>query len=1109
MQHLYIVKRSLTKYALISGLFLFTVFATLPVPFGLDEPVAVGPYLNGSFPSQTPGTSKGDGTGPWKAVNAFPNLTFIDPIALEEIPDGSGFFVASKKGYIYRIAKDINTDRKDVVLDITQRTTTGGDAGLNNFVLHPEFGQVGSPNRGYIYLMYRHHDSKRDDCGKGVDRLSRFTMRDGSNTFDPASELILIQQYSESCVHMGSGMFFGSDGFLYFTIGDGGGGGGRYRLAQTLTRGLFAGLFRIDIDSDPSRSHPIRRQPEDFSPNGEEEFKSFTQGYYIPNDNPWQGPAGNIMEEYYAMGLRSPHRATFDPVKEEVWIGDVGELTREEILIARKGGNYQWPYREGSIAGPIAKPNSVIGKEYGPFFDYGRSEGNCVIGGFVYRGSKWKSALGGLYLFGDHGTRNVWTIDPNNEEVNFIVNIPAAGRGSKNGIASFGTDLEGNVYILKVFETNTDGGVIYKLDRDGSTSVGEPPKLLSQTGAFRDLQSLTPAPGLVPYSVNTPLWSDGALKKRWIALPNDGKHNVPDEEIFFTEKDGWQFPKGTVFIKHFEMPINANDIEETVRLETRFFIITEDGGGYGITYRWNEAGTDAELLESSETRLISIGRADGSRQNLQWTFPSRTQCMTCHTPNAGFVLGVHTAQMNRDVTYSSTGITDNQLATWNHLGMFSQDIAGQIASLPAMVSLDDATADLEDKVSSYLDANCAHCHRPSGVEGIFDARYSIPMDKKKIIDTEGISRNTPIGSVLVKPGEVESSHLYQRDATLGTGAMPPIGKTINDDPYLTVLAAWINSLKPDPIDPTEDPLEETDPIEEDPIKDDPDKSEEEEEEPGLPMGVEEFWLEAECGDLGAQWDVIADPAASGGYLVQIPNQNLKFINNASDDPRFTISYPFVAAEAGLYKVFLRSIAPNSGDDSFWVRINDIRWVRFNNIDKSEQLLWDQVHDNTKGNQAVLFEVKKGENTLQVSLREDGTAFDKIFITKTGVIPQGNGGEAETCERDGGILAESLPKTNFSTVEGSDSFGTNDEFELSVGPNPFKNSFGLSIRTSEKALKRVILRIYDTHGRIVHQRFNVPLEERLEIRDLSNFEPGVYFLRVQAGSKSDMVRLVKH
>ena len=1114
MQHTGNANTILKSCLLILGVFCLTIFAGMPSEPGLEKPEPIEPYLNGVFPPQTPGSSQGEGTGPWIAVDAYPNLTFIDPIAMVETPDKAGFFVGSKNGFIYRVSKESETATKIVVLDIADRTTTGGDAGLINFVLHPEFGRSDSPNRGFAYVMYRHHDTKREDCGSGVDRLSRFTFRERTGVFDPTTEEILMQQYSESCVHMGGGMFFGNDGYLYFTVGDGGGGGGRYRLAQTLTRGLFAGLFRIDVDRDESRSHPIRRQPEDFSPNGEPGFRSFTQGYYIPNDNPWQGPGGNVMEEYYAMGLRSPHRATFDAVKEEIWIGDVGELTREEVVIARKGYNYQWPYREGTLPGRTAKPSSVIGKEEGPFFDYGRSEGNCVIGGFVYRGQKWQEALEGKYLFGDHLTRNVWSIDRNTKEVTYLANIPASGPGSKNGIASFATDSEGNIYVLKVYATNRDGGQIYKLDREGGSTIADPPRFLSETGAFDNLDELIPAPGLIPYRVNTPLWSDGAVKKRWIALPNDGMHNTSTEEIAFSENESWQFPEGTVFVKHFELPADALHPSRAVRLETRFLVMSENGGAYGLTYRWNEEGTDAELLPGSAVRTLTTIRPDGNEAVLDWQFPSRTQCMTCHTPAANFVLGVNTPQLNCTMTYPATGITDNQLHTWNTLGMFTTDISEPIASLPRMASLESADATLEHKVSSYLAANCAHCHRPGGVEGAFDARYSVPMEQKNIIGTEGTSRNTPAGAILVVRGDVANSELYRRDAELGTGAMPPLGKTVNDDPYLDILAQWINSLKSeeeptDPIDPVMDEPAEEEPAE-DPMSQDPTEEEKSEDSPpdvpDIPAGAIDIWLEAECGDLGAAWEVMAEPAASGEQYIIIPNQNIKFINNPSDDVRFTATYRFLTSEAGVYKVFLRTIAPNTADDSFWVRVNDVRWIRFNGIAQSEQLNWDQVHDNTKGNKAVYFEAVEGENVLQLSLREDGTAVDKIFITKSGEQPDGEGGLVETCE--------------FPTHQGQVRYAPGiaqqrvlpghapKSLSFEVYPNPFSGRFNVLVPRPEGDWKRASLRLFDAFGRLIRQRFDLPFEEVTTIDGLGGFEAGVYYVRVQAGEESGVVRIVK-
>ena len=762
------------------------------MPYGIDKAIPIESYLNGVFPTKVPGTL--DGSGNWKVVDAYPNLTFIDPIAMEELPDKSGFFVGGKKGYIWKIGKDPNTSSKKTVLDISAKTTIGGDGGFINFILHPEFGDQNSPNRGYAYLMYRHNRSSRWNCNDGVDRLSRFVYNFDRELFDPDSELILLQQYSPKCNHMGGALFFDEEGLLYVSTGDGGGAGAQYNYVQSIDEALFGGLLRIDVDMDRTRSHPIRRQPAQTYSSNNSEFRNYSQFYFIPNDNPWLDANGGVLEEFYALGFRSPHRAALDNTTGNIWIGDVGEGKREEIAVVKKGENHQWPYKEGEVKGPKSKPSNLIGKETTPFYTYGRSEGNCIIGGFVYRGNKWKNDLEGLYLFGDHGTRNVWTINPANQEVKFLVNIPESGRGSKNGLSTFSTDSEGNVYMLKVFSINADGGQIFKLVRDGE-EVPNPPSLLSETGVFEDLESLTPIPGIIPYDVNTPLWSDGALKKRWIALANDGTFNDPSEQISFFENGEWQFPKGTVFIKHFELPDDPSDSTSVVRLETRFLVLTESGGAYGVTYRWNEDGTDAYLIDSEETRTIPIKLNDGTEREQTWTFPGRTQCMTCHTANSNFVLGVKTWQLNKDLTYPSTQITSNQLATWNHLNIFNEPIdETKIEDMPRLASIHDTTASLAHRVYSYLDANCSNCHRPNGVEAVFDARYSTAPENKKIINQLGVSRHTPEGGLVVKPGDHTLSQLWIRDHEIGDLAMPPIGKSINDTVYLEVLKDWINGL---------------------------------------------------------------------------------------------------------------------------------------------------------------------------------------------------------------------------------------------------------------------------------------------------------------------------
>ena len=143
------------------------------------------------------------------------------------------------------------------------------------------------------------------------------------------------------------------------------------------------------------------------------------------------------------------------------------------------------------------------------------------------------------------------------------------------------------------------------------------PKLLSDTGIFQSLRDLAPAPDVLPYDVNTPLWSDGAAKRRWIALPKNTR-------IGFSERGEWTFPPGTVFVKHFELP--ASDGRPARRLETRLLVTDRRGSGYGVTYRWRADGSDADLLVDGMTEEIDRGN-----RKQTWSYPSRTDCLVCHS----------------------------------------------------------------------------------------------------------------------------------------------------------------------------------------------------------------------------------------------------------------------------------------------------------------------------------------------------------------------------------------------------------------------------------------------------------------------------------------------
>ena len=765
-------------------------FSLLPILApGIDQPSAIDTYLNGVFPNESP---SGSGQN-WVLENAYPNLTFADPMVFLELPDQEHYYLVSKLGLIFQLADDPTIATVDTVLNISDRVDTGVDNGVSNVVLHPEFGQPDSPNRGYLYLYYRYHpDGNQDDCEAAAFlRLSRFNRPDGSTNFDPNSELVLIQTFDEQCYHSGGAMFFDQEGYLYLATGDAGGSGDHFQVTQRVNGRLMSGLLRIDVDKDATRSHPIRRQQVDPDYRSFTNDSSYQQGYYIPNDNPFLSEDSTGLEEFYAIGLRAPHRGSIDTLTGEIWIADVGQSAREEISIVPKGGNMQWPFMEGFFARDISPPNPLIGISTPPIYDYDHTVGNAIIGGFLYRGNYYQGALNGRYIFGDHGSRNIWTYNPSNQEVIFLANAPDFGVGDNNGISSFATNAVGEIFVLKLFGTDEDGGVIYKL-KQGNT-VPEPPQLLSQTGAFSDLINLTPASGIVPYTVNAPLWSDRAAKKRWIALPNDGTHDTEEEQIAFSEKGDWQFPAGTVFIKHFELPVDYNNPAITKRLETRFFVITDDGGAYGVTYKWTDDGTDAELLVNSDTKDFAVTFADGSSGVQTWTYPSRAACMTCHTANAGFVLGVHTWQLNGNLTYPS-GITDNQLNTWQHLGMFANPFdPADISSFLRSANINDASASMETKVRSYLDANCSNCHRPNGVDGAFDARFSTPLAEQGILWTHGLSRNTPAAHYMIKPLDTAKSEIWIRDGSLEENAMPPLAKSLIDEAYMEVLTAWIGS----------------------------------------------------------------------------------------------------------------------------------------------------------------------------------------------------------------------------------------------------------------------------------------------------------------------------
>ena len=322
---------------------------------------------------------------------------------------------------------------------------------------------------------------------------------------------------------------------------------------------------------------------------------------------------------------------------------------------------------------------------------------------------------------------------------------------------------------------------------------GTLPPLLSQTGAFTDTPNMIPSGGLIPYNLIVPFWSDGAEKSRWISLP-------PGQKIKFAPTGEWIFPQGTVFVKTFELPVDETNPALKRRLETRLLVCDAAGGVYGVSYKWRADNRDADLLPTNLTETISIKTGTGVRTQ-DWYYPSRQDCLTCHTANAGLVLGVKTRQLNRTFTYPS-GVTDNELRAWSHAGLFDTNLAdADLSSFPTLARLDDATRSLTDRARSYLDANCAQCHRPKGTVAYFDARYDTPLADQNLIKGSVLIDERIDNPHIIAPKDIWRSILYMRADTLEAFRMPPVARNTIDERGMALIKQWIESLPGPPVLP--------------------------------------------------------------------------------------------------------------------------------------------------------------------------------------------------------------------------------------------------------------------------------------------------------------------
>ena len=718
-------------------LLLFLVLPALPqAPHGLPERVPNTSFLP---------FSSGYALGEMRLRRTFAALSLSEPIFLTHAGDGTDrLFAGERAGRIRVFPNRDDIADAAIFLDLRDSISSGpGEAGLLSIAFHPRYAE----NR-FFYIYYTY--------GNLISRISEFRVSpDDPDRADLTSERIILEVRQPAGNHNGGQLAFGPDGYLYAGLGDGGASNDRYKNGQDPTT-LLGSILRIDVDRTDAGLE-----------------------YAIPPDNPFVDQPDDWREEIWAWGLRNPWRFSFDRLTGDLWAGDVGQNRWEEIDLIERGGNYGWNVMEGAHCFNPPTDCRTDGLIL-PIAEYDHSAGRSVTGGYVYRGSRL-IRLQGTYLYGDFVTRTIWGLryaDGRVTENRVVARSPSP-------IASFGEDESGEVYVV-----GYDGRIYLFDEPPDAPPPGDIPATISSSGLYADVARQILSPGIVPYSVNAQLWSDGAHKTRFIALPGT-------EQIEFSRDGHWTFPPGTTLVKNFYLELEKGDPAGRRIVETRFLIRRESGEAWdGFSYRWNEEGTDAVLLEGSDTRTVTIADPDapGGSYAYDYYFPSRAECNACHTPATGYVLGVRTAQLNRPHDYD--GITDNQLRALGHAGFFTRDIGEEFAGFPRLSDPLDESADLEARARSYLDANCSNCHLPGGTGRVdLDLRFSTSLDDTGLIDTPPVLDDLDIADATrVAPGDPDRSILYLRMLDTDRRRMPPLATSRVDRRGSEVIRRWIEEL---------------------------------------------------------------------------------------------------------------------------------------------------------------------------------------------------------------------------------------------------------------------------------------------------------------------------
>jgi glucose/arabinose dehydrogenase len=756
-------------------------------PFGIERLIP----LTTSRVSGTP-----DPPLPYTVRRVYPKLRLTNPVTVVREPDGDRLLVVVQESSggasrVLRFRDEPDVDSAETLLSV--------DRAAYDIAFHPNFDK-----NGYLYVSSKGPLSAKK-AGRKM-QVSQFTMsRRAPFALDPASEKVIIDWPSDG--HDGGAMVFGKDGMLYITSGDGTSDSDTDLAGQDMTR-LLAKLLRIDVDNpDPERA------------------------YSVPSDNPFVGMK-EVRPETWAFGFRNPWRMTVDRETGHIWVGNGGQDLWETAHLVERGANYGWSVYEGSHPFYLTRKLGPAPLTQ-PTLEHSHSESRSLTGGVVYHGQRFPE-LRGAYVYGDYSTGKIWAARHDGTRLLWHKEIA----DTTLQITGFGHDSEGEILVVDMRDREEGG--FYSLQATPAELLTTPnsfPTRLSQTGLFRSVKGHVPQPGLIPYTVNAPLWSDGAYKERYIALPG------AVSPIELTASGGWNFPDRALLVKSFALETEEGKPGSRRWIETRL-LIKQDGEWVGYSYLWNDAQTEATLVEARgadrdfEIRVPPTPKHPAAIRKQTWHYPSRAECMTCHSRAANFVLGLTTLQMNREHDYGK--FRDNQLRVLEHLGVLrvnwvknmrdtlraegrsrgmtetqadayvreqTENLSGRPEHLSSLLDFApekysrladpyDRNQDLDRRARSYLHSNCAQCHvGAGGGNSQIDLEFTTSSEKMRVFDVQPLHDTFGLSDArLIAPGSPERSVLLDRISHRSRGQMPPLATSVVDRDAVELIRDWIRRI---------------------------------------------------------------------------------------------------------------------------------------------------------------------------------------------------------------------------------------------------------------------------------------------------------------------------